>query len=134
MIGQNPLETEKFEDKEWINRWLNGQPGLRGSFPRSMLFPKGDAKETLEGFGVPAVAKLIRGRGSHGVTLARTMDELHIAAERLLAESDAILLEVGAAASFLRCSQEGCMYRRRGFTAQESLSHADLTSAGVLRG
>ncbi|GFZ48773.1 hypothetical protein JCM24511_06522 [Saitozyma sp. JCM 24511] len=93
MIGQNPLDTEKFEDKEWINRWLNGQPGLRGSFPRSMLFQKGDAKETLEGFGVPAVAKPIRGRGSHGVTLARTMNELHIAAERLLAESDAILLE-----------------------------------------
>jgi D-alanine-D-alanine ligase len=109
MVGQNPLDTEKFEDKEWINRWLNGQPGLKGSFPRSMLFQKGHAKETLEGFGVPAVVKPIRGRGSHGVTLANTVLELHVAAERLLAESDAILLEVGAAASFLRRSQEGCM-------------------------
>jgi D-alanine-D-alanine ligase len=102
MVGQNPLDTEKFEDKEWINRWLNGQPGLKGSFPRSMLFQKGHAKETLEGFGVPAVVKPIRGRGSHGVTLANTVLELHVAAERLLAESDAILLEV-------RRSQEGCM-------------------------
>jgi carbamoylphosphate synthase large subunit len=130
MIGQNPLDTEKFEDKEWINRWLNGQPGLEGCFPRSMLFNKGEARDKLERFGVPAVAKPIRGRGSHGVTLANTVEDLQIAAERLLAESDAILLEVGAAASLLRNPQEGCPVGG----AQEILSHADLTCAGVLRG
>jgi len=95
MIGQNPLDTEKYEDKEWINRWLNSQQGLRGDFPKSILYNKSDDTRKLLDFGFPMVLKPIRGRGSHGVTLIRGEEEMRTTARKLLEESDSILVEVG---------------------------------------
>lgn len=93
MIGQSPLDTERFEDKEWINRWLAGQPELQDAFPRSTLIHPARLS-TLGTFGLPAVAKPVRGRGSHGVTLAKSPEEFATAVNHLLRASDAVLCEV----------------------------------------
>ncbi|OCF31438.1 hypothetical protein I317_07705 [Kwoniella heveanensis CBS 569] len=93
MIGQSPLNTEKYEDKEWINRWLRGHSQLNSSFPKSILYGENDGQQVLEQFPLPAVAKPVRGRGSHGVTLVETVQELKEAANKLLKESNSILIE-----------------------------------------
>lgn len=92
MIGQDPRDTERYEDKEWINGWLAGQEGLRDVFPRSLLLHT--AADNVEELGYPVVVKPVRGRGSHGVTLVKNDDEFQKALETLLKESDAVLCEV----------------------------------------
>ncbi|WRT65252.1 uncharacterized protein IL334_002195 [Kwoniella shivajii] len=92
MVGQNPISAEKFDDKEWANRWLASHESLRGSFPRSLLYRKGDEKEVSE-FPLPAMAKPVRGRGSHGVVKVSTPEEIDTALQTLLKESDAVLIE-----------------------------------------
>lgn len=100
MVGQNPLDTERFEDKEYTNRWLASHPELAKSFPKSLLFTDGDDKAAQDKFPLPAVAKPIRGRGSHGVRRVNTAEELAEAAANLLSESNAFLLEVGLTETF----------------------------------
>ena len=102
IVGQNPLDTEKFDDKEWLNRWLAEQAGLQGCFPRSHLLTKADMLD-LGGVRLPAVVKPVRGRGSHGVKVVRSVEELKAGLEGLLKESDAVLCEVGRSASFVVC-------------------------------
>ncbi|WVW79034.1 hypothetical protein I302_100997 [Kwoniella bestiolae CBS 10118] len=92
LFGQNPLLVEKYDDKEWANRWLAKQKGLETSFPKSMLYRTGDQGEAGN-FPLPAMAKPVRGRGSHGVTKVSTAEELMMALDKLLKESDAVLLE-----------------------------------------
>ena len=94
LVGQNPLDTERFEDKEWINRWLATQPGLSGSFPASALLKAHSRLADLP-IQLPLVLKPVRGRGSHGVTLVRTEAEYQETLSKLLKESDAVLCEVG---------------------------------------
>nr|XP_018266021.1 uncharacterized protein I303_02399 [Kwoniella dejecticola CBS 10117]OBR88179.1 hypothetical protein I303_02399 [Kwoniella dejecticola CBS 10117] len=92
LIGPNPLAAERYDDKEWANRWLAQQDGLRESFPKSMLYKKGDEEKVAQ-FPLPAMAKPVKGRGSHGVTKVATPDEIKGALEVLLKESDAVLIE-----------------------------------------
>lgn len=93
MIGQSPLDTEKYEDKEWINRWLASHRGLEKAFPRSGLFTRKQLDQ-IRDFGVPLVIKPVRGRGSHGVTMVETEEDALSIAKKLLEESDAVLVEV----------------------------------------
>lgn len=99
MVGQSPLDTEKFEDKQWTNAWLASHEELAASFPRSLLFRRGDDREALLAFPLPAVAKPIRGRGSYGVTKVTTSEEMNRAASNLLSESNAFLVEVSIPSS-----------------------------------
>nr|XP_019009002.1 uncharacterized protein I206_06690 [Kwoniella pini CBS 10737]OCF47783.1 hypothetical protein I206_06690 [Kwoniella pini CBS 10737] len=92
LMGPNPLSAEKYDDKEWTNRWLAQQDGLNDSFPRSMLYRKGDEDKVAE-FPLPAMAKPVKGRGSHGVTKVSTPKEIRDALEILLKESEAVLIE-----------------------------------------
>lgn len=93
LVGQNPFNTEKFDDKQWTNAYLAKQEGLTEAFPKAKLFAKGDDLADLQTMGLPLVVKPIRGRGSHGVTLAETQAELEQAVKGLLEESDSILIE-----------------------------------------
>jgi carbamoylphosphate synthase large subunit len=93
LIGQNPFNTERFDDKQWTNAYLAKQHGLAKAFPKARLFSKGDRIADLEQMGLPLIAKPIRGRGSHGVTLVTTLEELDKAVEGLLEESDRVLVE-----------------------------------------
>lgn len=100
MVGQSPLDIEKFEDKQWTNAWLASHKELAASFPRSLLFQQGDDRGSLLACPLPAVAKPIRGRGSHGVTKVTTPEEMSQAAINLLSESDAFLVEVCACSGY----------------------------------
>jgi D-alanine-D-alanine ligase len=93
MVGQDPLDTERQEDKAWLNKWLAEHIGLENAFPRSILVRQGDIS-TLECLGMPAVVKPVRGRGSYGVKLVQTLQQFSSSVEGLLTESDVVLCEV----------------------------------------
>lgn len=93
LVGQNPFNTEKFDDKQWTNAYLAKQEALTEAFPKAKLFAKGDDLADLHAMGLPLVVKPIRGRGSHGVTLVKTQAELEQSVKGLLEESDSILVE-----------------------------------------
>ncbi|WVQ97547.1 hypothetical protein IAU59_004661 [Kwoniella sp. CBS 9459] len=97
IFGQSPLIAEKYDDKEWANRWLATQDGLRGYFPKALLYRKAtsttNTEAEVEDFPLPAVVKPIRGRGSHGVKRVSSQGEMRAAIEDLLKESDAVLIE-----------------------------------------
>ncbi|GAA5872650.1 hypothetical protein JCM8547_003719 [Rhodosporidiobolus lusitaniae] len=91
-VGQHPVETEKFEDKAWCNRWLASQEGLEEAFPNAWLVEKDNEKQ-LQEIELPAVVKPVRGRGSHGVSVVKTKEELAERAKSLFEEGDLILVE-----------------------------------------
>lgn len=97
-VGQNPFDVEKYEDKAWLNRSLD-QGELRGKFPKSWEVRKGDVETLNKDVQLPAVLKPVRGRGSSGVTLARTREELVRKAIQLWKDGDVILVEVSRQAS-----------------------------------
>jgi hypothetical protein len=91
-VGQNPMDTEKFEDKAWVNKWLD-RGELQGRFPKSWLLSR-DEKTVLNSIDLPAVVKPVRGRGSYGVSVARSRKDLDTKADYLWKEGDRILIEV----------------------------------------
>ncbi|KAI5475462.1 hypothetical protein MNV49_001353 [Pseudohyphozyma bogoriensis] len=91
-VGQDPRDVERFEDKAWCNAWLAEQDGLRGAFPKSWLVHR-NKKECLEEVELPAVVKPVRGRGSHGVSMVRTAEELQERTKALFEEGDLVLIE-----------------------------------------
>jgi D-alanine-D-alanine ligase len=103
-VGQNPLDTEKYEDKAWVNTWLNDGP-LKGKFPKSWLIEKGEEAKLTDQVELPAVLKPVRGRGSHGVTVAKTREELIAKATALWQEGETILVEVRVLDDILRSGE-----------------------------
>ncbi|WVF70364.1 hypothetical protein IAT40_005154 [Kwoniella sp. CBS 6097] len=93
IFGQNPLNVERFDDKEWTNRWLSTQEGLSACFPKALLYGKSGDSEAVDNFPLPAVVKPIRGRGSHGVVRVSSKEEMRTAIESSLKESYAVLIE-----------------------------------------
>jgi D-alanine-D-alanine ligase len=92
-VAQDPMDTEKYDDKAWTNDWLN-RGELEGKFPKSWLIEKGDGEGLLREVSLPAVLKPIRGRGSHGVELVTDADGLRRVCQKLWEESEAVLVEV----------------------------------------
>ncbi|KAM0756198.1 hypothetical protein T439DRAFT_320894 [Meredithblackwellia eburnea MCA 4105] len=92
LVGQDPRDTERFEDKEYCNRWLASQEGLEKAFPKSWLISKEDSAK-LESVNLPAVIKPVRGRGSHGVSKVETLDDLKEKAAQLWTEGNLVLIE-----------------------------------------
>ncbi|ORX37044.1 hypothetical protein BD324DRAFT_422671 [Kockovaella imperatae] len=93
MVGQSPLDTEKYDDKEWLNRWLvQSHEGLQRCFAENQLITAKDV-DRLDELNLPAVIKPVRGRGSHGVKVVRDKEQLKRGVEALLKESDAIIYE-----------------------------------------
>ncbi|ORY30211.1 hypothetical protein BCR39DRAFT_529982 [Naematelia encephala] len=92
IVGQNVGVVEEWDDKAWLNAWLSSQKGLEGWFPKAKLIKKGDATN-WGGWGWPAIAKPVRGRGSHGVKRVSSEVEMEEAIEVLLKESDEVLVE-----------------------------------------
>ncbi|OCF33950.1 hypothetical protein I317_07072 [Kwoniella heveanensis CBS 569] len=97
VFGPSPLSAEKYDDKEWTNRWLSTQEGLIGYFPKALLYGTSGSTSSLDAevddFPLPAVVKPIRGRGSHGVVRVSSKEEMRAAIEASLKESDAVLIE-----------------------------------------
>lgn len=94
MVGQPPLLVEKFDDKEFVNNRLraNGSFAMpRGwtvslsTLPRSSL-----QKQNLP---FPIVGKPTRGRGSQGVKVCDSLEELYDHLQSLSGYSPIVMLE-----------------------------------------
>ncbi|KAK4496004.1 hypothetical protein PRZ48_013273 [Zasmidium cellare] len=77
VVGQPPRLVEAYDDKNFVNAFLRKQ----GSFtmPKSFVAPNSTDIESLlkeHGLTLPVVAKPIRGRGSQGVKVCRTIPDL----------------------------------------------------------
>ncbi|KAI0293801.1 hypothetical protein BC826DRAFT_1014309 [Russula brevipes] len=100
IVGQDPRQIDKYDDKAWASRWLQSQPGLEGSFPKSWVVLRDDvapdpaaAAALLDDIPLPAIIKPVRGRGSQGVALCRSRAELKRLAHKLWETGDRVLVE-----------------------------------------
>ncbi|GKT43605.1 D-alanine--D-alanine ligase [Colletotrichum spaethianum] len=94
VVGHGPLVVEKYDDKELVNSLLRRTGDF--TMPRSWTIhhsPDFSTKLSQNDLPFPVVAKPIRGRGSHGVRVCRTLDDLTSHAEALFGESPSIMLE-----------------------------------------
>ena len=94
VVGQPPLLVEKFDDKQYLNDLLRGQ----GSFTMPEAWSVNssqDMKSLLTSYNLPypIVGKPVRGRGSHGVKVCYSEDELFHHVKSLLEESSVVMLE-----------------------------------------
>ena len=94
MIGQPPLLVEKFDDKEYTNNLLRAS----GSFtmPQGWTVNLGtDPRPFLmeQDLPYPIVGKPIRGRGSQGVKVCYSFDELYDHLRALSQDSSIVMLE-----------------------------------------
>ena len=94
VVGQPPLLVEKFDDKEFTNNLLR----LRGSFtmPRAWTLHQADDLKSFlahNNLPYPIVGKPIRGRGSHGVKVCHSSEEIYQHVQQLFEESPSIMLE-----------------------------------------
>jgi D-alanine-D-alanine ligase len=92
MVGQDPRHVDRYDDKAWVNRWLQSLPGLEGSFPQTWVVPRDDL-DALDNIPLPAIIKPVRGRGSQGVALCHSRSELKQRAQKLWETGDRVLVE-----------------------------------------
>ncbi|KXH52123.1 hypothetical protein CNYM01_00454 [Colletotrichum nymphaeae SA-01] len=94
VVGHGPLVVEKYDDKEYVNDLLRQIGGF--TMPCSWTIHSDPAVATkieqLE-LPFPVVAKPIRGRGSHGVRVCQTLEDLTAHSKVLFQESPSIMLE-----------------------------------------
>ncbi|KAI0387221.1 glutathione synthetase ATP-binding domain-like protein [Hypomontagnella monticulosa] len=92
VVGQGPLVVEKYDDKQYVNDLLR-QIG-KFTMPKAWyIHAHDDVASQIIDVPYPIVAKPIRGRGSQGVKVCYSSDELTAHAQALLASSSSIILE-----------------------------------------
>ncbi|KAF4547591.1 O-methyltransferase domain-containing protein 5 [Elsinoe fawcettii] len=96
VVGQPPSLVEAYDDKYLVNAFLRSQECF--TLPTFCTTTSADSAHLFDSMRAarlefPIVAKPIRGRGSHGVKVCRSMDTLVSHASEILAESPRILLE-----------------------------------------
>lgn len=84
---------DRYDNKDWVNTLLRKSGGF--TMPRSWALPKGPSPsaDALRDLPYPVVAKPIRGRGSHGVKVCRSPEELAAHVQSLADEDAAVMLE-----------------------------------------
>ena len=92
VVGQDPRQLDKYDDKAWAGRWLQSQPGLEGSFPRMLIVPR-NTLEIIDHVPLPAIIKPVRGRGSAGVVLCHSQGDLKQQAQKLWETDDRVIIE-----------------------------------------
>ncbi|KAI3396709.1 hypothetical protein diail_11736 [Diaporthe ilicicola] len=93
VIGQSPLCVDRYDNKDWVNSLLRKTGGF--TVPRSWAIASGSipSANALRDLPYPVVAKPVRGRGSHGVKVCRSPEELAAHAKTLADEDAAVMLE-----------------------------------------
>ncbi|BDD61114.1 hypothetical protein MAP00_006184 [Monascus purpureus] len=102
VIGQPPRLVEDFDDKAYLNAKLRETGAF--SLPQSWVVDASASpsrsrdviKSVIDGVAsasYPVVGKPVRGRGSHGVKVCRSPEELRGHVETLLLESPIVMLE-----------------------------------------
>ncbi|EIN14576.1 hypothetical protein PUNSTDRAFT_96537 [Punctularia strigosozonata HHB-11173 SS5] len=92
MVGQDPRHVDNYDDKAWVNRWLQSHAGLEGTFPQTWIVPR-DTPEVLASIPLPVIIKPVRGRGSQGVAYCRTSNELEQRAKKLWETGSRVVIE-----------------------------------------
>lgn len=93
VVGQPPGLVENFDDKAYLNGKLNelGDYTLPPSWVVSDLATLEKCIASIGQF--PVVGKPVRGRGSHGVKLCKTPEQLKEHVQKLLQESPLVMIE-----------------------------------------
>ena len=94
IVGQPPLMVEKCDDKEFVNNLLRSKRTF--SMPRGWTISNSaDINQWIATMNLPfpIVAKPIRGRGSHGVKVCGTQQELLSHIQALFKESSSVMME-----------------------------------------
>lgn len=92
VVGQPPKLVEQYDDKNYVNALLRSE----GSFtiPKCWIAKSNHPSDfELSTLPYPVVGKPIRGRGSHGVKLCKSEDQLSSHLSRLFEESPIVMLE-----------------------------------------
>lgn len=94
VVGQAPLLVEKFDDKEFVNNRLRANGSF--SMPRGWTVSLStDLRSSLQkqNLPFPIVGKPIRGRGSQGVKVCYSLEELYDHLQSLSGHSPTVMLE-----------------------------------------
>jgi D-alanine-D-alanine ligase-like ATP-grasp enzyme len=90
VIGQPPALVEKYDDKNYVNNMLRASKAF--TIPKGWLIDK-DSKIVNMRLPYPVVAKPVRGRGSFGVKVCHSSDELSAHIDFLFEHSPQLILE-----------------------------------------
>ncbi|KAJ8120012.1 hypothetical protein O1611_g10475 [Lasiodiplodia mahajangana] len=92
VVGQGPSIVQKYDDKEYVNELLRQLGGF--TMPRGWtITEKHNIAAVLKEVEFPLVAKPIRGRGSQGVKVCYTLDDLIAHAKTLFENSSSFMVE-----------------------------------------
>ncbi|KAI5208246.1 glutathione synthetase ATP-binding domain-like protein [Aureobasidium subglaciale] len=95
VVGHPPCMVELHDDKHYVNDMLRNSGKF--TLPRGWLLEDDgsdlDARLDSLDLTFPTVGKPVRGRGSHGVKVCHSLDELREHVQALFKESPAIILE-----------------------------------------
>lgn len=93
VVGQPPKLVELYDDKNYVNELLRAKGGFRIPFAQ-LVCNKDELNSVLPlKRPFPVVAKPVRGRGSHGVKLCHTEDELRTHCIDLLTQQSSVMIE-----------------------------------------
>jgi D-alanine-D-alanine ligase-like ATP-grasp enzyme len=93
VVGQPPKLVELYDDKNYVNEILRAREGFR--LPSAQLVQDDSQLRNILSSeqDYPVVAKPVRGRGSHGVKICRTTNELHDHCIDLLGQQSSVIIE-----------------------------------------
>ncbi|KAF7534552.1 hypothetical protein G7054_g6146 [Neopestalotiopsis clavispora] len=96
VVGQPPKFVQMYDDKHLVNSVLRGSSS-KFTLPKAAIVGDLDSLRNAVApngsLSFPIVGKPVRGRGSHGVAVCASLQELEKHAENLLSESPSIILE-----------------------------------------
>jgi biotin carboxylase len=93
IIGQPPTLVEKFDDKAFVNDLLRSQPGFTLPGAKTICDEQALANILRTGVHYPVVAKPVRGRGSYGVKVCHSPEELSEHCRGLLKQETSVIAE-----------------------------------------
>jgi len=93
VVGQPPKLVELCDNKAFVNNLLRARGGFTLPDARDMIDEEDLIEVLQEDLRYPVVAKPVRGRGSHGVRVCRSEEELIDHCRDLLGEDAPVIVE-----------------------------------------
>ncbi|CAN9395194.1 unnamed protein product [Alternaria alternata] len=93
VVGQPPKLVELFDDKSFVNNLLRARGGFTLSSAHGVHDEQALADLLRVDLKYPVVAKPVRGRGSYGVKVCRSPEELNEHCRGLLKEETSVIIE-----------------------------------------
>lgn len=93
VVGQPPKFVELFDDKAFVNNMLRARGGFTLPGAHDVHDGEGLVEVLRADLRYPVVAKPVRGRGSHGVKVCSSPEELNEHCHQLLGENASVIVE-----------------------------------------